>query len=81
LSPKLPRDIDGEKFARRLCSRFGYQERSRVGSHIVLQLVGANVPHVTIPAHDPVKVGTLSNILKALEQQTGMDRDELLRGL
>jgi predicted RNA binding protein YcfA (HicA-like mRNA interferase family) len=64
-----------------LCSRFGYRERNRVGSHIVLEMEGSGLPHITVPAHKPVKVGTLAKVLAALEAQTGVGRDELLRGV
>lgn len=79
MSPKLPRQVDGEQFARKLCSKFGYAVRHRVGSHIVLQLTGTDQAHVTVPAHKAIAVGTLASILRAIEQQTGTSRDELLR--
>ena len=79
LSPKLPRDVDGEQFAGRLCSKFGYVVRHRVGSHILLQLHGEAEPHVTVPAHKAIKIGTLSSILRTIELQTGVSRDDLLR--
>ncbi len=46
-----------------MCSRFGYEERNRVGSHIVLQRMGIGLPHITIPAHKTIATGTLSKIL------------------
>ena len=33
---------------------------------------------VTIPRHNPIKVGTLSGILDDVSKQTGMTRDQLL---
>lgn len=79
MSPKLPRDVDGIQLAKRLCSRFGYEQRNRVGRHIVLQRTGTNLPHITIPAHKALAIGTLSKILSAFELQTGLAREDLLR--
>jgi hypothetical protein len=37
--------------------------------------------HVTIPAHDPLKVGTLAAVLAEVAANLKVDRDELLRRL
>jgi len=34
---------------------------------------------VTIPSHDPLKVGTLNGILKDIAVHLGISRDELVR--
>ena len=60
---KLPRDLSGAEFAR-LLRRYGYQEIRQSGSHIRLRSTSKGAEHhVTIPAHNPLKVGTLSGIL------------------
>jgi len=35
--------------------------------------------HVTVPAHDPIKVGTLNAILRDVGDHAGMERAALLR--
>jgi len=35
--------------------------------------------HITIPAHDPLKVGTLNAILRDVGAHAGLDRDRLLQ--
>jgi hypothetical protein len=37
--------------------------------------------HVTVPRHDPLRVGTLAAILDAVAAHQGLDRDELLSRL
>jgi hypothetical protein len=37
--------------------------------------------HITIPAHDPLKIGTLAAILGELATRLQLDREELLRRL
>jgi hypothetical protein len=39
------------------------------------------VHHITTPAHDPLKVGTLAAILGDVATHTKIDREELLRRL
>jgi hypothetical protein len=37
--------------------------------------------HVTIPKHDPLRIGTLAAILDAVAKHHGMTRDALLQRL
>ena len=77
---KLPRDLSGEDLAKALV-RFEYLVDRQTGSHIRLttQLNGEH--HVTVPAHDPLKVGTLSAILRDIADHFDLNRDELLKQL
>jgi len=75
---RLPRDVDGEGLALRL-SRLGYEETHRTGSHIRLTTHRDGTHHITIPAHDPLHVGTLSAIVRDLGVHHRMDREEVLR--
>jgi len=59
---KLPRDVDGTKLAKAL-AEFGYQTTRQTGSHIRLTAFESGEHHITIPAHNPLKIGTLSAIL------------------
>jgi predicted RNA binding protein YcfA (HicA-like mRNA interferase family) len=56
---KLPRDISGPELARSL-KQLGYQITRQTGSHLRLTTSERGQHHVTIPNHDPIKVGTLS---------------------
>ncbi|WP_414752771.1 type II toxin-antitoxin system HicA family toxin [Anabaena sp. CCY 9910] len=77
---KLPRDLLGEDLAKAL-ARFEYVIDRQTGSHIRLttQLNGEH--HVTVPAHDPLKVGTLNAILRDVAEHLSLSRDELLSQL
>ena len=75
---KLPRDWSGLHLAKAL-GRLGYEIDHQTGSHIRLTRHGiAGDQHLTIPAHDPLKVGTLNAILKVVCEHTGLKRDALL---
>lgn len=76
---KLPRDLSGTALALAL-ARAGYRITRQTGSHIRLTSENGQ-HHVTIPAHDPLKAGTLAAILGDLATRLEIDRDELLRRL
>ena len=77
---KLQRDISGNALAN-LLSQLGYEISNQTGSHIRLttQLEGEH--HITIPAHETLRVGTLSAILNDIAKHHKMSREELLNKL
>jgi predicted RNA binding protein YcfA (HicA-like mRNA interferase family) len=77
---KLPRDVSGSQLAQAL-RRLGYEMDHQTGSHLRLTTRLGGEHHLTIPAHDPLKVGTLSAILKAAGEHSGLSPEELLRRL
>jgi predicted RNA binding protein YcfA (HicA-like mRNA interferase family) len=77
---KLPRDISGIEFANAL-KRIGYSMSRQTGSHMRLSIDAPFQHHVTIPVHNPLKVGTLAAILDSVASAARMERSELLRKL
>lgn len=77
---KLPRDLTGTDLAKALSS-LGYVVSHQTGSHIRLTTLIEGEHHVTIPRHDPLKVGTLHAILSAVAAHHGLTRAELLERL
>jgi len=60
---KIPRDVSGEKLVK-LLSKLGYKVTRQTGSHIRLTTTLNGEHHVTIPLHDPLKIGTLNKYIK-----------------
>ena len=58
---KLPRDLSGAALAKAL-QKFGYQITRQKGSHPRLTTHRHGEHHVTVPNHDPLKIGTLAAI-------------------
>lgn len=77
---KLPRDLSGSDLVKAL-GRLGYRVTRQSGSHIRLSTDQPAPHHLTIPAHDPLKVGTLAAILGDVAAHLKIERDELLRRL
>jgi predicted RNA binding protein YcfA (HicA-like mRNA interferase family) len=74
---KLPRDLSGRELVKAL-ARLGYEVSHQTGSHIRLTTLRNGEHHVTVPAHDPIKIGTLNAILRDVADHAGLMREELL---
>ena len=74
---KLPRDLSGTELVKAL-DRLEYKVSHQTGSHIRLttQLNGEH--HVTVPAHDPIKIGTLNAIIRDIASHHNFDKNELI---
>ncbi len=69
---KIPRDISGRDLADTLCRRWRYVRVHQVGSHIILETSEPTHQRIAIPDHDPVRLGTLSSILRVVAQHKGV---------
>lgn len=73
---KLPRDLDFSELIKSL-NKIGYNTDRQKGSHIRL-ITELNGKHaITIPAHDPIKIGTLNAILIDIAEHFNISKDEL----
>ncbi|MDT7929560.1 type II toxin-antitoxin system HicA family toxin [Tepidimonas sp.] len=77
---RIPRDLSGADLVKRL-GRLGYEVTRQSGSHIRLTCRVRGEHHLTIPNHDPLRIGTLAAILDGAAAHHGMARDELLQRL
>ncbi len=77
---KLLRDLSGSDLVKAL-EKFGYSVTRQAGSHIRLTTTENGGHHLTVPAHDPIKIGTLNAILRDVENHVGLDREELIERL
>ena len=77
---KLPRDISGKGLIKAL-SRLDYEVTRQTGSHIRLTTQRNGKHSITVPAHDPIKIGTLNAILRGIGEHHKLERDELIKVL
>jgi predicted RNA binding protein YcfA (HicA-like mRNA interferase family) len=77
---KLPRDVSGADLANAL-GRLGYEISHQTGSHIRLTTQRGGEHHLTIPAHEAIRVGTLSAVLRDVAERHQLSREELLKEL
>jgi predicted RNA binding protein YcfA (HicA-like mRNA interferase family) len=78
---KVPRDLRGSDLVKAL-SIFGYVPVRQTGSHIRLRSAYTGTEHlITIPNHNPIKLGTVQGILADVAQNLKMTKQELIERL
>ena len=75
---KIPRDVSGADLVKAL-KVLGYLPTRQSGSHIRLTTAERGTHHITIPNHDPIRLGTLASILDAVADHHKMGREQLLQ--
>jgi predicted RNA binding protein YcfA (HicA-like mRNA interferase family) len=74
---RLPRDLTGVQLIRAL-GKLGYQATRQSGSHVRLTCTVPVEHHVTVPLHDPLRIGTLAGILAGVAESRSKTRDEIV---
>lgn len=77
---KLPRDVSGPDLIKAL-RVLGYVVDRQRGSHVRVTTQRDGEHHEAIPDHHPIKVGTLSSILKNVATHHSVTVEELIRQL
>jgi len=78
---KIPRDLRGTDLIR-LLSAFDYAVVRQTGSHIRLCSRYTGKEHfLTIPNHNPLKLGTVQSILTDVAQNLNISKQELIERL
>ena len=73
---KVPRDVDASDLIK-LLARYGYEVIRQTGSHIRLSKKLDEGEHaITVPNHQPLKIGTLQSIVKDICFVNGLDVTE-----
>jgi len=77
---KLPRNVSGKVLIKSL-KPLGYEISRQTGSHIRLTTNLGGIHNITIPNHDPIRIGTFASILDDVAAHLKIDRVELLKKL
>jgi predicted RNA binding protein YcfA (HicA-like mRNA interferase family) len=77
---RLPRDLTGEDLVKSLAP-LGYRVTRQTGSHLRLTTMDPSQHHITIPRHNPLRLGTLAGILSEVAAHLKTTREELARRL
>jgi predicted RNA binding protein YcfA (HicA-like mRNA interferase family) len=75
---RLPRDISSTELIK-LLQKFGYQISRQKGSHIRLTTTKQGEHHITIPNHDPIRLGTLSSIITEIANHFKKTKEEIAK--
>ena len=77
---RLPRDLSGTELAD-LLKRYGYRVTRQTGSHLRLTTDQGGEHHVTIPRHNPLRLGTLATIVSEVAAHLGLSREQIFKDL
>lgn len=75
---KIPRDISGNELLKAL-RKLGYEFSRQVGSHIRVTTQQNGQHHISIPNHNPIKIGTLNNIILDVAAHFKMTKEEIVK--
>jgi predicted RNA binding protein YcfA (HicA-like mRNA interferase family) len=78
---KVPRDLSGAQLVKVLCRDWSYRAVHQEGSHIILQTDTPTPQRLSVPNHNPLRVGTLNSIVRAVSAHKGVERQQLLEAL
>lgn len=78
---KLPRDLSGQSLVKHLSKHWGYQQVHQVGSHVILQTYEPAPHRIAVPAHNPLRIGTLNAILASVAAHKNVTKEEILKGI
>lgn len=73
---RLPRDISSTQLIK-LLQKLGYQVSRQKGSHIRLTTTKQGEHHITIPNHNPIRLGTLSSIITDIANHFKKTKEEI----
>lgn len=77
---KLPRDVSAQDLIK-ASKKLGYEITRQTGSHFRLYTQQNGQHHITIPNHDPIKIGTLSAILSDMALHFKTSKDQIIQQL
>ena len=77
---RIPRDVSSVDLVKGL-KVFGYEITRQTGSHIRLTTSQRGEHHITIPNHNPIRIGTLASILDIVSNHFKISTNELLAKL
>lgn len=75
---RIPRDISGAQLIKSL-EILGYSVTRQVGRHIRLTTTKNGQHHITVPNHNPIKIGTLSAILGRIAEHHKIEKADLIK--
>jgi predicted RNA binding protein YcfA (HicA-like mRNA interferase family) len=75
---KLPRDLSGADLIKLLCKHQGYRRVNQEGSHVILETNSPRHHRLAVPDHNPLRIGTLNAILRAVAEVKGVKKEDIL---
>jgi predicted RNA binding protein YcfA (HicA-like mRNA interferase family) len=77
----VPKDLYGRDFANHLIRCWDFRETRQNGSHILLRTDIPTGMTVSVPAHKPMRPGTLRQLLVDIAEHKNLPPEEILRNV
>ncbi|MBW4889499.1 type II toxin-antitoxin system HicA family toxin [Mucilaginibacter sp. HMF5004] len=75
----LPKNLSAKELIKVL-SKYGYHVSRQKGSHIRLTKTSAKGEHhVTVPNHDPLRLGTLNSIISDVAEHLEISKEDFFK--
>ncbi len=74
-------DISGQNLIKLLKKKFEYEISRQTGSHIRVTSLKNGQHHITIPNHNPIKIGTLNGIISDIAEHFELSKSEIIAEL
>lgn len=78
---KVPRDLSGAQLIRVLSRDWAYRQLHQEVSHMILETATPSHQRLSVPNHNPLRVGTLNAIVRTVAAHKGVDRQAVLDSL
>ncbi len=78
---KIPRDINASRLIKLLNQKYKYQITRQAGSHIRISTTLNGGHHLTIPNHNPIRLGTLSSIIHDIASHFNKTKEQIVEEL
>lgn len=75
---RVPSDLSGQELIKILKKKFDYEITRQNGSHIRISTMKNGQHHITIPNHNPIKIGTLNGIFGDISDHFKINKIELV---
>jgi predicted RNA binding protein YcfA (HicA-like mRNA interferase family) len=70
--------LSGAELIKLLCKHQGYRRVNQEGSHVILETDSPRHHRLAVPDHNPLRVGTLNAILRAMAEVKGVQKEGIL---
>jgi len=78
---RIPKDLSGQELIKLLFKNYNYVIIRQAGSHIRITTKMGGEHHITIPNHNPLKIGTLNGIINNIAGHLGLRKEDVIKEL
>jgi predicted RNA binding protein YcfA (HicA-like mRNA interferase family) len=70
--------LSGADLIKLLCKHHDYRRVNQEGSHVILETASPRHHRLAVPDHNPLRVGTLNAILRAVAEVKRVQKEDIL---